>query len=68
MVAYKRLVTGVAGILGTVVLGIALAARGSKLDGHSLALAGIAAALFVGGGSWSLRDGLRGLRELKGRS
>ena len=67
MVAYKRLVTGIAGILATVVLGIAVLARGSKVDRHSLVLAGLAAVLFVGGGTWSLRDGLRGLRELRDR-
>jgi len=55
MVAYKRIATGIAGLIGGVVM-TALALT----QGHSpTPLFALAILIFVGGGGWTLRDGLR---------
>ena len=65
MVAYKRVFTGCAGFIGGVVLIVLLATRQAQLNQRTLISAAIALALFFGGGAWSMRDGLRVLRELR---
>ena len=61
MIAYKRIVTGSLSLTAAVALSVLVAARGG-VPPASFALALL---LFVGGGAWSLRDGLRLRRELR---
>jgi len=64
MVAYKRVVTGGAGLLlGPLVLAFTIAAPGRTGQSTMLGVFGFLA--FVGGGGWALRDGLRIVRDLK---
>jgi len=60
MIAYKRLFTGTLGLTGGVVMLVIAASRG----GIPTPLAALSSAIFFGGGAWSLRDGVRLLREL----
>ena len=59
MIAWKRIVTGSISIACGVALVVALIAHG-----HPPPIAGIGILIFVGGGAWTLRDGLRLRREL----
>jgi acyl dehydratase len=61
LVAYKRIMTGSLSLAASVVLSIAVALHGSA---PPLAYAA-AMVIFVGGGLWTLRDGLRLRRELR---
>lgn len=61
VVAYKRIVTGSLSLSAAVLLSIAVALHGGA---PPLSFA-VALAIFVGGGSWALRDGLRLRRELR---
>ena len=55
MVAYKRIATGIAGLVGAVVMAVL-----ALTQGHSpTPMFGLAIRIFVGGGGWALRDGLR---------
>lgn len=60
MIAYKRIVTGVASLLLGLALSFALATHGSPPPAGFLGIA-----IFGGGGAWMLRDGLRLRRELR---
>ena len=61
MVAYKRIVTGSLSLAAAVGLSVAVAMHGSAPPWTF----GLALVIFVGGGSWTLRDGLRLRRELR---
>ena len=61
MIAYKRLVTGSLSLTAAVALSIATAIHGGAPP-FTFALALM---IFVGGGLWALRDGLRLRRELR---
>ena len=60
-IAYKRIATG-AVALGA---GFAVIAAVVGHGGQPPALAGLAVAIFWGGGAWTLRDGLRLRRDLR---
>jgi hypothetical protein len=60
MIAFKRIVTGALSLVCGVGLIIALIAHG-----HPPPIAGVALLIFFGGGTWTLRDGLRLRRELQ---
>jgi len=60
MVAYKRLITGTLGLAGGVVLTITAFMQERSLT----PLFGLGIVIFVGGGGWALRDGIRLLRQL----
>ncbi|WP_394827413.1 hypothetical protein [Pendulispora albinea] len=60
MVAYKRIVTGTLGLVGGVVLSVVAFMEGRSLS--PLFVLGIL--VFMGGGGWALRDGLRLRRQL----
>lgn len=63
LIAYKRIVTGVLGLLaGAAVIALAVSHGGLS------PLIVLALALFVGGGVWTLRDGIRLRRELAHRA
>ncbi len=64
-VAYKRLFTACASAFAAVTLVYVVASRHTQ-EPRSLAMTGVALAIFLGGGAWSLRDGLRLVRELRG--
>lgn len=61
LVAYKRIMTGSMSLGAAVVLSIATAMHG----GAPPLPFGLAMVIFVGGGIWTLRDGLRLRRELR---
>jgi hypothetical protein len=61
-IAYKRIVTGTAALVGGVVM-IGL----GMTHGGATPLIVLAVAIFFGGGGWALRDGLRLRRELRAR-
>lgn len=61
MIAYKRIVTGSLSIACGVALIVALLVHGRPPPTAALALV-----IFFGGGTWTLRDGLRLRRELLG--
>jgi len=60
MVCFKRIVTGSLSIVSGIVLVVALVDHGSAPP-----LAFLALLMLVGGGGWTLRDGLRLRRELQ---
>jgi hypothetical protein len=60
-IAYKRIVTGAVALAA----GVAILALVVQHGGPPPALAGLALAIFWGGGGWTLRDGLRLRRELR---
>jgi hypothetical protein len=61
MIAYKRLFTGVFGVIcGVLVIAVSLS------RGAASPMVALAVAIFFGGGAWALRDGLRLRRELRG--
>jgi hypothetical protein len=62
-IAYKRIATGTAALFG----GAAIVAIVIGHGGTPPALAGLALAIFWGGGAWTLRDGLRLRRALQQR-
>jgi asparagine N-glycosylation enzyme membrane subunit Stt3 len=60
-IAYKRIATGMAALVGGVVMiGLGLT------HGGTTPLIVLAVAIFFGGGAWALRDGVRLHRELRG--
>lgn len=61
LLAYKRIMTGSLSLAAAVVLSIATAVHG----GAPPLSFGLAIVIFVGGGIWTLRDGLRLRRELR---
>ncbi len=61
LIAYKRMMTGSLSLGAAVVLSIAVVIHGGA---PPLPYA-IAMVIFVGGGIWTLRDGLRLRRELR---
>lgn len=61
LVAYKRIATGIASLVGGAVM-IALAL--SQGRGPTPLLA-VAVLIFLGGGGWTLRDGVRTLAMLR---
>lgn len=61
LVAYKRIMTGSLSLTAAVVFSIAVALHGGA---PPISFA-IAIVIFVGGGIWTLRDGLRLRRELR---
>ena len=65
IVAYKRIFTACASLVASVALVGIVASRAAAAEPRSLALTALALAIFLGGGSWSLRDGLRLVRELR---
>ncbi|WP_394841697.1 hypothetical protein LZC95_32060 [Pendulispora brunnea] len=60
MVAYKRIITGTLGIIS----GGIITFVGFTQERAFSPLFAIAIVIFVGGGGWALRDGLRLRREL----
>ena len=60
MVCFKRIVTGTLSIAAGIGLIVALVDHGSAPP-----VAGLALLLLIGGGGWTLRDGLRLRRELQ---
>jgi hypothetical protein len=60
-IAIKRIVTGTMGFLLGAALLVGVVSHGSA----PVALVACAVLFFFGGGAWSLRDGLRLLRELR---
>jgi hypothetical protein len=59
-IAYKRIFTGTAALVGGVVMiGLGMTHAGST------PLVALAVLIFFGGGAWALRDGLRLRRELR---
>ena len=60
LIAYKRITTGVLGLMGGVAVILLAVAHG----GGPSPLIVLALAIFVGGGAWTLRDGIRLRREL----
>ncbi|HWL85261.1 MAG TPA: hypothetical protein VNO21_05640 [Polyangiaceae bacterium] len=60
MIAYKRIITGSLGLLGAVVMTIIAFMQDRPLS----PLFALSIVIFVGGGGWALRDGLRLRREL----
>jgi len=61
-IAYKRIFTGALALATGVGLVVAVSVHGSNRT--SPVGLGVALAIFFGGGAWTLRDGLRLLREL----
>ncbi len=61
VIAYKRTATGILSLLGCA----ALLVIGTSRAGGPPLMAFVAAAIFLLGGAWALRDGLRLLRELR---
>jgi hypothetical protein len=61
MIATKRLVTGSLGIVAGIGLLVAAVVHGSR---PTPAL-GLALVIFIAGGAWTLRDGLRLRKELR---
>lgn len=59
MVALKRIATGALSIACGIALSVALVVHGSPPPA-----AGVALLIFLGGGAWTLRDGVRLRREL----
>jgi hypothetical protein len=63
VIAYKRIATGTAALVGGVVMsGLGMA------HGGATPLVVLAVTIFFGGGAWALRDGLRLHRELRSTS
>jgi hypothetical protein len=60
-IAYKRIFTGTLALAAGVGVAIVVASHG----GGPLPLVVLALAIFLGGGAWTLRDGLRLRRELR---
>ena len=60
VIAYKRTATGVMSLLGCVALVVIATSR----TGRPSPMAFVGAAMFLFGGAWALRDGVRLLREL----
>ena len=60
-IAYKRIATGTAALVG----GVALVAIVVRHGGTPPILAALALLIFWGGGGWTLRDGLRLRRALR---
>jgi len=60
MIAYKRIITGTLGLIS----GGIITFVGYMQDRGFSPLFAIAILIFVGGGGWALRDGVRLLREL----
>jgi len=60
MIAYKRIFTGALGIIGGAVMTVLAFIQERALS----PLFALAIVIFVGGGGWALRDGLRLRREL----
>ena len=59
-IAYKRMFTGTAALIGGVVMiGLGMTHGGAK------PLVVLAIAIFFGGGAWALRDGVRLHKELR---
>lgn len=65
MITVKRLVTGSASVLASVGLLVFGILRMDQLNGSSRLYWALGVAIFAFGGSWSLRDGLRGRRLLR---
>ncbi|MDB4946201.1 MAG: hypothetical protein JWP97_5735 [Labilithrix sp.] len=61
MIATKRVVTGSLSI----VAGLALAGYALSIGAHPSVRLGLALLIFLAGGSWTLRDGLRLKRDLR---
>lgn len=60
-IAYKRIVTGALALAAGAALVVIVVRHG----GSPPLLAGLALAIFWGGGGWTLRDGLRLRRDLR---
>jgi hypothetical protein len=65
-VAYKRIFTACASACASIALVYVVASRHTQ-EPRSLAMTALALAIFIGGGAWSLKDGLRLVRELRGK-
>jgi hypothetical protein len=63
LIAYKRIMTGSLSIASGIVFAVLVALHGSPPP-----IAAVAFLLLVGGGSWTLRDGLRLRRAVQERS
>lgn len=61
MIATKRVITGCLGLIG----GVVLLAIGIYHGGPPSLALGLALVIFLGGGAWTLRDGIRLRRELR---
>lgn len=61
VIAYKRLFTGTLGLAGGVLMIVIAFMHG----GMPPPLLSLAACIFIGGGAWALRDGIRLHRELR---